>query len=119
LKVCIPTNGSGGLEDFVCDHFGRAPTFTVIDTDNGSVTVVPNKSEHMGGMGKPPEHIAGTGSKVLVCSGLGRKAIMMFDGFGIEVFVGARGTAQEAMDLWRQGKLERASDSNACKEHGH
>jgi len=119
MKVCVPTNGSGGLEDFVCEHFGRAPTFTVIDTDTGSVTVVPNTSEHMGGVGAPPEHIARTGSKVLVCSGLGRKAIVMFEGFGVEVFVGAQGNVKDALDLWREGKLERASDINACKQHGH
>lgn len=119
MKVCIPTNGRGGLEDLVCEHFGRAPAFTVIDTDNDSVTVVPNTSEHMGGMGKPPEHIANTGSKVLVCSGLGPKAIGMFEDFGIEVFVGAQGTVRDAMELWRNGKLEKASDFNACQEHRH
>ncbi|MBN1677045.1 MAG: NifB/NifX family molybdenum-iron cluster-binding protein [Candidatus Thermoplasmatota archaeon] len=119
MKVCIPTNGRGGLEDIVCEHFGRAPTFTVVDMDTNSVVVVPNASEHMGGMGKPPEHIISTGSEVLVCSELGPRAIGMFESYGVEVFVGARGTVREAVELWRQGKLERASDVNACREHRH
>lgn len=119
MKVCIPTSGRGGLEDMVCEHFGRAPTFTVVDTESSSVSVVQNTSEHMGGTGKPPEQIAGTGSKVLVCSGLGPKAIGMFESFGIDVFVGAQGTVKDAVELWLQGGLQRASARNACQEHRH
>jgi predicted Fe-Mo cluster-binding NifX family protein len=119
MKLCIPTMEKGGLDDAVCDHFGRTPTFTVYDTDTKEVLVVRNRSEHMGGLGKPPEHVARTGAKVLICSGLGPKAIDMLGSFGIEVYVGACGTADEAIVMWREGKLRTASMSNACKEHGH
>jgi predicted Fe-Mo cluster-binding NifX family protein len=30
MKLCIPTLGNGGLDDFVSEHFGRALTFTVV-----------------------------------------------------------------------------------------
>jgi predicted Fe-Mo cluster-binding NifX family protein len=103
----------------VSEHFGRAPTFTVVDTESEKVNVVANTSEHMGGSGKPPEHIARTGAQVLVCSGLGPKAIEMFESFGIEVYVGAQGSTRQAIEMWRAGKLQKASDQNACKEHSH
>ena len=119
MKICIPTMNSGGLDDSVCDHFGRAPTFTVVDTDTNDVQIVKNRSEHMGGLGKPPEHIARTGSKVLICSALGPRAIDMLEGFGIEVFVGAKGTAKDAMDAWKKGELTAASYDVACREHYH
>jgi predicted Fe-Mo cluster-binding NifX family protein len=119
MKLCIPTMDSGGLDDLVCDHFGRAPTFTVVDTETNEVQVVKNRSEHMGGLGKPPEHIAKTGAKILICSGLGPRAIDMLVGFGVEVYVGAAGTAKEAIEAWKEGKLTVASYDVACKEHAH
>ncbi|MCU0859878.1 MAG: NifB/NifX family molybdenum-iron cluster-binding protein [Thermoplasmata archaeon] len=119
MKVCIPSNGEGGLEDQVCEHFGRASTFTVYETQDGAVHVVPNTSEHMGGSGKPPEIIIRTGSKVLLCSGLGPKAIDLLSAGGVEVYVGASGTVQSAIDGWRAGRLAKASLDTACKEHRH
>ena len=119
MKLCIPTMQHGGLDDSVSDHFGRAPTFTIVDTETDEVLVIKNRSEHMGGLGKPPEHVAKTGAKVMLCSGLGPRAIDMLAGFGIEVFVGATGTVREAMQLWKDGKLTPANYDVACKEHYH
>jgi predicted Fe-Mo cluster-binding NifX family protein len=119
MKLCIPTTDSGGLDDTVCDHFGRAPTFTVVDTETDEVLVVKNRSEHMGGLGKPPEHIAKTGAEVLICSGLGPRAIDMLVEFNIKVFVGATGTVKDAIDMWKDGKLTSATYDVACKEHQH
>jgi predicted Fe-Mo cluster-binding NifX family protein len=119
MKLCVPTMDKGGLDDLVSDHFGRAPTFTVLDLDSNEVLVVRNRSEHMGGLGKPPEHIAKTGAKIMLCSGLGPRAIDMLQSFGIEVFVGASGTAKDAIQMWRDGKLQQATYDAACKEHRH
>lgn len=119
MKLCVPSMEKGGFDDLVCEHFGRAPTFTVIDLDSNQVQVVKNRSEHMGGLGKPPEHIAKTGAKVLVCSGLGPKAIDMLQSLGVQVFVGASGTVKDAVQMWRDGKLQSASHEVACKEHSH
>ena len=30
VKICVPTLGQGGLDDYVSSHFGRAPTFTTV-----------------------------------------------------------------------------------------
>jgi predicted Fe-Mo cluster-binding NifX family protein len=119
MKICVPTNGSDGMKDTVCEHFGRAPTFTVVDTESGKVNVLPNTSEHMGGVGKPPEQIAGTGAEVMICSGLGPRAVQMFESYGIRVYLGASGSVKNAIDLWKTGKLVEATQENACKEHRH
>ena len=31
MKVSIPTNGKKGLEDTVGEHFGKVPTYTIVD----------------------------------------------------------------------------------------
>ena len=48
MKVSIPTRDMNGLEGIVEQHFGKAPTYTIIDTETDQVTVIPNTSEHMG-----------------------------------------------------------------------
>jgi predicted Fe-Mo cluster-binding NifX family protein len=71
----------------------------------------------MGGEGYPPEIMAKEGADVLICRGLGRRAITMFKEFGIEVYIGAFGTVEDAIKDYKQGKLQKAGLSDACGQH--
>ena len=117
MKICIPTIGNKGMDDVVGEHFGRVPTYTVVDLDKNEVKIVPNTSHHMGGHGDPPEIMLKEGVNVMICQGLGRRAIDMFEGFGIDVYIGAYGTVKDAVDAFKQGKLQKASESDACGKH--
>lgn len=119
MLICVPTNDEKGLESQVCGHFGQAPTFTIHDTASKQTRVIPNRSEHMGGVGLPPEHLFREGIQTMLCGGLGPKAVQMFESFGIEVYVGASGTVQETLDLYYDRRLSAASMENACKDHRH
>ena len=120
MKICVPTLGNKGLDEDIGEHFGRVPTYTLVNTETNEIKIIDNVSEHMGGQGYPPEIIAKTGAEVLICRGLGRRAIMMFDEFGIKVYVGASGTVRDALKLWEQNELIPASENNACAGHsGH
>ncbi len=119
LKVCIPTLGWNGLDDYVCEHFGRAPTFTIVDLKTNEVKVVPNTSEHFGGGGRPPEILTNFGVEVILCSNLGPRAVQMFEQHGIEVYIGATGTVREAIQAWQAGRLQEATDENVCRMHRH
>jgi predicted Fe-Mo cluster-binding NifX family protein len=107
------------LNDPICLHFGRAPYFLIVDQEIGSVEVMENRGEHMGGVGKPPEHIAARGAKVMLCGGLGPKAIEMLRSYDIRTYVGAQGTVGDAIQQWTDGNLCSADEENACKEHKH
>lgn len=119
MKICIPTMGESCLDETICQHFGRAPTFTIVDLDSGEIRVLPNVSEHMGGKGLPTEAILAEGVQLMIVGGLGPKAVMMFNQAGVEVFVGATGTVKDAIDDWRAEMLTRADLDNACKDHKH
>jgi len=119
MKIAIPTMGIKGLDEEVSQHFGRAPTYTIVDIETNEVKIINNTSQHTGGQGHPPEIIAKEGINVVLCSGLGPKAITMFESFGIDVFVGASGNVKGAIAMWKEGKLPRATDANACKKHRH
>jgi predicted Fe-Mo cluster-binding NifX family protein len=118
-RICIPTLGKNGLSEEVSEHFGRAPTFTIVDLETNQVKVVENRSEHFGGMGKPPEIIAMLNVDAVLCSNLGPRAIQMFEQKGIMVYVGASGTVREAIQAFQNGMLQPATDENACKQHRH
>jgi len=40
LRIAIPSKDGKGLDDEVSDVFGRSPSFTIVDVENGSVVEV-------------------------------------------------------------------------------
>lgn len=119
MKVSVPSNGKGGLGDVVGQHFGQVPNYTVYDTESKEVKVVPNTSEHNGGVGLPPELMSKEGVQVMLCGGLGKKAVDMFERFEVDVFVGANGLVKDAIDSWNSGNLVKATKDNSCSGHDH
>lgn len=117
MRVCFPTEGNGGIDGKVGEHFGRVPTYTIVDGDTEDVEVIPNESSHKGGRGLPADLLAQEGVDVMVCSGLGRKAINLFEDHGIDVYVGAGGQVKEALEEWKSDELLSASESDACERH--
>lgn len=114
MKVCVPSEGAGGLDDRVGEHFGRVPTFTIFDTETGTTEVLPNTSEHMGGSGLPGEILVRSGVHIVLCAGLGGRALALLEGNGIEVCTGASGTVREAIESWKRGELGKG---DACRRH--
>ncbi|MGM0510899.1 MAG: NifB/NifX family molybdenum-iron cluster-binding protein [Thermoplasmatota archaeon] len=118
MKLGIPSMGEKGLEESISPHFGRGPTFTLYDSETDEVTVIENTSEHRGGTGQPPELLKENGVDIMLCANLGRRAVRLFDEYGIEVYCGAQGTVKDAIDAWKNDRLEKANDANVCDE-GH
>ncbi|RLI91179.1 MAG: dinitrogenase iron-molybdenum cofactor biosynthesis protein [Candidatus Altiarchaeales archaeon] len=117
MRACIPTLGNKGLDEQIGEHFGYAPTFTIVDLETEKVEVIPNTSHHMGGSGYPPELMQKKGVNIVLCSNLGRRAVGMFEEFGIEVYIGAKGTVRDAIRMWKDNMLQMATDKNACEQH--
>lgn len=117
MRICVPSAGSGGLKDGVGEHFGRVPTYTILDSETEEYEVIDNESEHRGGSGLPADLLADAGVDVVVCSGLGRKAINLLGQHGVEVNTGVSGTVQQAVNQWKRDELSSASEADACSRH--
>lgn len=117
MRIGIPTQGKKGLEEQIGAHFGRVPTYTIVNGDE--VEVIENNSMHQGGSGYPPELLDQHGVEVMLCANLGRKAVNMFSDMGIEVYVGAKGTVRNALEQYEKGKLNPANQENACGGKHH
>jgi len=119
MRIGIPVMDKNGYESIIGQHFGRVPYFAIVDMEKKDISFIDNTSEHFGGVGAPPELLRSNNVEIMLCSGLGPKAIHLFESYGIEIFVGASGTVRNAIEQWKNGSLREATDANACKEHRH
>ncbi|MFO8052011.1 MAG: NifB/NifX family molybdenum-iron cluster-binding protein [Thermoplasmatota archaeon] len=117
MRICIPSMGDRGMDEMVGEHFGRVPYYTIYDTDKEEVEVIDNSSMHTGGRGYAPDLISKNDVDIMLCGGLGRRAISLFEDEGIMVYVGARGTVRDALEMHRKGQLDQATDETACRQH--
>ena len=114
MKLIIPTNDKDGLNAKVAIHFGRCNTYTIIDENGSLVEVIDNTSEHNGGKGLPPELMKEHNANILLCKGLGRRALNLCQEFDIKVFVDDSETVKDIFDAWKNGKLKEATVNDAC-----
>jgi predicted Fe-Mo cluster-binding NifX family protein len=119
MKVSVPVMDRSGMASTVGAHFGKVPAYAIYNTESGELNFLDNTSEHLGGVGMPPELLSKADVEVVLCSGLGPKAVDMLTSLKIQVHVGAKGTVQDTLDAWKAGKLPKANQDNACKEHSH
>jgi len=117
MKIVIPTNGNKGLTEKVSEHFGRCQTYTFLDENGKIVEIINNTSEHMGGQGLPPELMKANGAHILLCRGLGPRALTLCQQLGIAVYVNDSETVTEIFYNWKNNNLIQAGPESACKNH--
>ena len=118
MWICVPTEDQSGLDAKIGEHFGRVPYYTVVNTKSSAVKVIDNTGVHGAAVGMTPaEIIAREAADVVLCAGLGRRAISIFEDYGIRVFIGAAGTVQDAIDAYQNSQLSEATDADACAQH--
>jgi len=117
IKIVIPTNNNNGLDDDVAEHFGRCNTYTFLDEEGNVLEIIDNTSEHMGGLGLPPELMKKHGANILLCRDLGPRALSSCKELGIEVYVGQAETFKEIFEMWKNKKIKRAGIDDVCEEH--
>jgi ArsR family transcriptional regulator len=119
MLACIPTKGDAGLDDYLHDHFGSAPYFTLYDTTTESVTVVPNgDARHKHGTCHPMSALETYRIDCVICAGMGRRAIETLNREGIKVYCGKPGSLRSLVEAIKNGELEEMDPERACQGHG-
>lgn len=120
MKICIPTEDDRGLEGMVCGHFGSAPFFTLVDTDNGSCEIIGNSAnEHGHGGCAPVGMLSSHALDAVVCKGMGRGAINALGRAGVSVLLTEEAIVSEVVAAAGQNKLRPLSTQDACGGHQH
>lgn len=108
MKIAISTDSGN-----VSGHFGRCPEFTLAEIDDGEVK---GKKEIENPGHKPgyiPRFLNEKGIDCLITGGIGRKAVSMFDEYGVRVITGLEGTdTDEVISQFVEGEIE--SGENPC-----
>jgi predicted Fe-Mo cluster-binding NifX family protein len=119
LRICIPVNENKGLESSVCQHFGAAPLFLLIDTETEELDMLDNSNQHQAhGQCRPVAALVGKGIDGVVVGGIGMGAINRLRAGGTEVFISQLSTVAEVLLALREGRLKPAALNAACSGHG-
>lgn len=119
MHICIPTLDNKGLDSTIASHFGQAAGFTIVNDETNEIRVIQGSGRHHGGGMAPGEIISQEDVDVVLCGGLGVKAVRLFEQKGIHVYCEASGTVADALKAFKAGTLPEATDANACQEHRH
>jgi len=88
-RIVIPLIEDRGIDSQLSEHFGRAPFFAVFElSEDGEILahkVVPNDSEHFGGVGSPPDRILKLRPDVVITRGMGPRALGRFQSARVAV----------------------------------
>lgn len=117
MKIVVPTNNKEGLGAQIAEHFGRCLTYTFLDETGKVLEIIDNTSRHMNGAGLPPELMKKHKADVLLCRGLGPRAINLCKELGIDVYVYEANTVRDIFNLWQDNKLKKAGVEDSCEQH--
>jgi len=119
MRICLPTMGNKGMDENVYNHFGSARYFTIYDTESKSIETKENNNEHHSdGACQPVQVLAKFNIDVVLTSGMGKRAVMMFNQADIKVYLLEGETVSEAVNKFDQGQLKEIDAQTACGGHG-
>jgi predicted Fe-Mo cluster-binding NifX family protein len=122
MRIAVSADNKNGLDSVVSPHFGRCPHFVLVDLDDHEVTEVQEVDNPYYGHHQPgqvPALIDSLGANVMLTGGMGGRAIMFFQQFGIEGVTGAYGTVRQSVERYLGGQLKGAAPCKESEEHGH
>ena len=122
MRIAVSADNKNGLDSVVSPHFGRCPHFVLVDLDDHDVRDVrevdnPYYGHHQ--PGQVPALINSFGANVMLTGGMGGRAIMFFEQFGIEGVTGAYGTVRQSVERYLGGQLKGAAPCKESEDHGH
>ena len=108
MRIAISTDG-----DFVSAHFGRCPSFTIVDVNKGKIAkkeIVDNPGHQPGFI---PQFLHQKGVECIVAGGMGMRATQFFEEYGIKTIMGVSGKVDEVIEKIQKGTLK--GGESLCK----
>ena len=110
MKIAVSAEGKD-LNSAVDRRFGRASFFIVVDTETGDFTAHDNSQNlnALQGAGiQAGKNVLDWGVQAVVTGNVGPKAFQTLESAGIEIYTGASGTVQDAVEAFKAGTLQKA-----------
>lgn len=120
MEIAFPVQENRGLESPVYGHFGSAPVFVIVDTDNLDVRTVENNNlQHDHGQCQPMKALSGNIVDAVVVGGIGGGALQRLNAEGIRVFRAVEGSIADNLELVKSGKCPEFLMNMTCAGHLH
>jgi predicted Fe-Mo cluster-binding NifX family protein len=120
MKLCIPSRDDRGLESETVGHFGRAPFFTIVDTESGQIDTRANPNCHTHpGVCQHVDTLRALGVDAVAGAGVGRRAWQGLHDAGIEVYASPAPHVADVVEAVKAGTVEAMNENAACGGHGH
>lgn len=119
MKIAITMTGTG-LDDPIDQRFGRCSMFLLVDPETMNVETIDNRSaEARGGAGiQAAQQLAQSGVEAVITGNIGPNAFRTLQAANIETYVGASGTARDALKRYESGGLEKATEASVGSHFG-
>jgi predicted Fe-Mo cluster-binding NifX family protein len=120
MKICFPIESDEGMDSKVSDHFGSAPLFLLVDTDNNDTTVLSNSDQHHShGACNPLQTLHDSGIEGVAVRSIGAGAVNHLSRAGLRVYKATDNTVRENMKKLTANALPEYSPSEGCSGHGN
>jgi len=117
MTICITTNGQS-LDAPINPSFGRAPYFLFVDPETETVQAVKNTPGAHGAGVQAAQIVASNKATVVITGNVGPNAYQGLSAANIEIYVGATGSAKEALEDYRAGRLSVAQEPTGARHGG-
>ena len=118
MKLCFAVSKDEGAESAVYGHFGSAPVFVVVNTEDNSIARIVNSDmNHIHGACNPMKAIGGAAVDAVIVGGIGAGALTGLNARGIKVFKALENTIKENLALFHKGKLPELTINQTCGGH--
>lgn len=119
MKLAVTSTGDN-LDSQVDPRFGRCQYFIIVDTDTMQFEALqnPNFQAPSGAGIATAQTIAGKGVETVLTGNVGPNAHQTLSAAGIKVATGASGKIREAIENYKQGKLQSTSGPSVGSHFG-
>ena len=114
MKVVITAEGKE-LSSEIDLRFGRAQWLIVVDSETGDFEAhdnAVNLNAVQGAGIQTGQNIANLGVEAVITGNVGPNAFKTLSAAKVRVFLSKASTAQDALDLFREGKLQEVTEAN-------
>jgi len=114
VKIALTSQGKE-LSSEVDLRFGRAKWLIVVDTESGDLQAYDNAVNLNAAQGagiQTGQNIANLGVEAVITGNVGPNAFKTLSAAGIKIFLAETQTVQEAIDLFKAGKLREVDNAN-------
>lgn len=117
MRICITTNGTN-LDAQVDSVFGRARYFLLVDSETLEVEAVENVPGAHGAGVQAAQMMVDKGVGTVLTGNVGPNAFQGLTAAGIQIYIGAKGSARDALKAYEAGTLQTVSGPTSQGHRG-